>query len=181
MPDRDHPDDLDDLRELQALLGDPEATRGEIAHELLELDKIPRRLWEQALTPVHAQVRCYVARQVQDEQLGELAWALVEELNHADRVARHSRDVARGMARRTGAPLPVPKAEHAAAQPTAQLNMRLRRDDYARLREAATAVGMKPTTLARALVLNGVNKVLADMGAAKAAAQPADRQAGSAT
>ena len=45
------------------------------------------------------------------------------------------------------------------------MNFRLRGDDYARLKEAADAVGMKATTLARALVLNGARKMLEERGA----------------
>ena len=43
-----------------------------------------------------------------------------------------------------------------------QVNIRLRTDDYARLMEAANAVGLRPTTLARALVLNGAAQILRD-------------------
>jgi uncharacterized protein (DUF1778 family) len=47
-----------------------------------------------------------------------------------------------------------------------QVNIRLRRDDYARLQQAAAAVGLRPTTLARAFVLNGATKVLQERGEA---------------
>jgi hypothetical protein len=45
-------------------------------------------------------------------------------------------------------------------QPTTQVNIRLRRDDHARLAAAAAAVGLRPTTLARALILNGAARIL---------------------
>lgn len=40
--------------------------------------------------------------------------------------------------------------------------MRVRADDHERLKQAAEAVGCKPTTLARSLVLNGVAMILQD-------------------
>jgi hypothetical protein len=181
MPERDHLDDgldpgyLDDdlgpdvadyLRGRRDDLDDDDLypgvarPRGEIAPEALELDKIPRALWEQALAPVPRQERFYVAQRVADDELRELAHKLVGALDVAERRSWHARETARARARRTAAALPVADAAHAATRPTVQLNMRLRRDDYERVREAATAVGMKPTTLARALVLNGVAKVL---------------------
>ena len=43
---------------------------------------------------------------------------------------------------------------------TAQINVRLRNDDHARLAQAAAAIGLKPTTLARALILNGAATIL---------------------
>jgi hypothetical protein len=46
------------------------------------------------------------------------------------------------------------------SQSTQQVNIRLRRDDHARLIDAAGFVGLRPTTLARALVLNGVAQIL---------------------
>ena len=113
------------------------------------------------------QERFYVAQRVADDELRELAHKLVGELNLADRRSWHARDAARAKARRTAAALPVPATAHPATRPTVQLNMRLRRDDFERVREAATAVGMKPTTLARALVLNGVAKVLQERGSGR--------------
>ena len=63
------------------------------------------------------------------------------------------------------APLPSPDAEHPVTQRPVQINIRLRADDHARLARAAQSVGLPPTTLARALVLNGAAQVLRDSGA----------------
>ena len=133
---------------------------GEITPELLELDKIPRRFWEQTLTPLDLGLRFFVAQRIPDERLRDLAIQLVGALDLAEQERRRASDEAHHRARRTSAPLPAPRADHAAVRPTVQVNLRLRRDDYARLKDAATAVGLKPTSLARALVLNGVAKVL---------------------
>jgi hypothetical protein len=67
---------------------------------------------------------------------------------------------ARFQARRTGVPLPTPHADGAVLLPTVQLNIRLRRDDHAGLTRAAAAVGLRATTLARALVLNGAAQIV---------------------
>ena len=111
------------------------------------------------------QLRFYAAQRIPDEELRGLARQVVADLDIAESLARQSRDASRGRARRTAGQLPAPDAAHATARSTVQLNMRLRGDDYARLQNAATAAGMKPTTLARALVLNGVGKILRERGA----------------
>jgi hypothetical protein len=131
----------------------------------IELDKIPRRLWEQTLAPLHRHERYWIARQVANERLQEIASNLAFELDMADGKRGRERDESRFNARRTAAPLPTPPAGHAAARPAAQINIRLRRDDHAQLREAASRAGMRPTTLARALVLNGVAMILRDRAA----------------
>jgi hypothetical protein len=155
-------DDLDD--DLFAL--DDDENAGRISADDLDLEKIPRHLWAQALAPFHRSHRGYAAHRVADKRLRTLAFKLVHELDMAEVKRQRERDVARHRAQRTGAPLPRPAAGHAAVQPTVQVNIRLRRDDYARLQEAAAAVGLRPTTLARALILNGVAKVLQERGGA---------------
>jgi hypothetical protein len=134
--------------------------------ESIELEKIPRRLWEQTLAPLHRQTRAYIAGRVRDEHLQEAAWALAFELDMAECGRRDERLEARARAKkRTAAPLPSPDADHPVASRSVQLNIRLRADDHARLARAAQSVGMPPTTLARALVLNGAAQVLRDSGA----------------
>jgi hypothetical protein len=155
MPDDDYLDD-----DLYSYFADPGREDGEIPPEKLALEQIPRRLWEQTLAPVPRQQRFYVAQRVSDERLRVLAHEVVENLETADREARQARIATRRSFARTAAPLPAPDAAHVATGPTVQVNVRLRRDDHARLKDAATAAGMKPTTLARALVLNGVAKIL---------------------
>jgi hypothetical protein len=152
-------DDLDNLLALD------DESPGRISVDDLDLEKIPRHLWARALAPFHRSHRGYAAHRVADARLRHLAFKLVYELDMAEVRGRRERDVTRHRVRRTGAPLPGPDAVHAAAQPTAQVNIRLRRDDYERLHEAAAFSGLRPTTLARALVLNGVAKVLQERGA----------------
>jgi hypothetical protein len=148
MPDPDHPiypDAYDDDK---------------ISFQQLQLDKIPRRLWQQALEPYRPQHRIFAAQQVPDETLREQATNLAAEMNLADAIRVRGRFEAGTRARRTAAPLPAPDRAHPVSQSTLQVNLRLRRDDHARLAEAAAFVGLRPTTLARALVLNGVAKIL---------------------
>jgi len=130
----------------------------------IELEKVPRRLWEQTLAPLHRQQRIMVVNRIPDEELCELASSLAFELDMAECERRRVRDEARFEARRSGFPLPTPDADHAVTRPTLQVNVRLRRDDHVRLRQAAAGVGLKPTTLARALVLNGVARMLQEHG-----------------
>jgi hypothetical protein len=126
----------------------------------IELEKIPRRLWEQTLAPLHRQERALIARQVADEQLREVAWELASELDMAESRRHRAAEEARLRARRAGVPLPTPHADDAVLRPTVQLNIRLRRDDHERLAQASVAVVLRPTTLARALVLNGAAQIL---------------------
>jgi len=178
MPDRTHPDDIDDGPELAACHGDDligddfacdpgpyDGPCDQIDPADIELEKIPRRLWEQVLAPLHRSIRGYIARQVRDERMQEAAWELVSALDIADVQRREGRISARAKAKRTGAPLPSPDADHPVTHRPVQINIRLRADDHARLTRAAQSVGLPPTTLARALVLNGAAQVLRDSGA----------------
>ncbi len=140
---------------------------GDIIASRIELEKIPRRLWEQTLAPLHYQERYEVARRISDEELRGAGLELAYEMDSADVARRRERLEAQGQARRAGAPLPTPDADHATARSSPQLNFRLRHDDHARLKEAAAAAGMRPTTLARALVLNGVAMILRERDAGR--------------
>lgn len=131
---------------------------------VIELEKIPPRLWKETLAPFHRQQRIWIARQVSDEHLRELASELAFELDMAECSAANQRTQVRNAARRTGYPLPSPAPGPAAARSSVQVNLRLRRDDHERLAHAATAVGLKPTTLARSLVLNGAAMILREHG-----------------
>ena len=133
-----------------------------IHFEDLRLERIPRQLWEQTLAPYQRAQRYWIAQQVSDERLNGEAMALALEMDMAEARRRLDRREARGAMRRTAAPLPVPHADHAANRATVQVNIRLRADDHARLTHAADAAGMRPTTLARALVLNGAAQILRD-------------------
>ena len=150
MPDRTHANDIDELHP-----------------DDIELEKIPRGLWEQVLAPLPRSIRGYLARQVRDEHLQEAAWELVTALDIGAASEREGRLATRASAKRTGAPLPTPDADHPVTRPCVQINIRLRVDDHARLARAAESVGLPPTTLARALVLNGAAQVLRDSGAAE--------------
>lgn len=130
----------------------------------IQLEKIPPRLWRQTLAPVRRQQRMWLARRVPDQALRELAIDLASNLEMAEADAADARRRATNAALRTGYPLPSPGPGRAAARSSVQINIRLRRDDHERLSHAATAVGLKPTTLARSLVLNGAAMILREHG-----------------
>ena len=92
---------------------------------------------------------------------------LTFKLDMEDSGRRNARDVAHKRARRTGYPLPTPRAAHAVTRSGVQVDIRLRADDHARLAQAAGAAGMKPMTLARALVLNGAAAILRERGSSE--------------
>ena len=145
---------------------DEESGRGDhIPVSMIDLETIPRPLWKQVLVPIHPRQRSYVVSKIGDERLRELASAFVFELCMAENAERRARAEARAQARLTGVPLPAPDAEHGVTRPTVQVNFRLRRDDHAQLTQAAAAMGLRPTTLARALVLNGAAAILRERGA----------------
>ncbi|MDQ3849274.1 MAG: hypothetical protein M3296_01480, partial [Actinomycetota bacterium] len=126
----------------------------------LDLSQVPRRLWEAALAPLHYQRRYRVAQQTSDPADRSVALRLAVELESADVRRARERDERRHRARRASAQLPSPDGDHAAVRPTVQVNLRLRGDDHQRLLAAARAAGLRPTSLARALVLNGVAQIL---------------------
>lgn len=132
----------------------------EISHNAIDLEKVPHRLWEQTLAPLHPQQRGTVVRAVCDPRLQEIAWAVANKLDQDAANRQTESDRARHKARRAAYPLPTPTTAHAAVSPTVQVNIRLRADDHQRLAQAADAVGLKPTTLARALVLNGAGRII---------------------
>jgi hypothetical protein len=83
----------------------------------------------------------------EDDPLGELDEGLFRDLEPEDGIPGRIR-------------LPTPAGGHAAGRSTTQVSIRLRRDDHARLTRAAAAVGLRPTTLARELVLDGAARIL---------------------
>jgi hypothetical protein len=132
----------------------------------ISLETIPPRLWEQTLAPLPRQQRMWTALRVPDKELKRLAIELASELDMAEGDAALARRRATHAALRTGYPLPSPDPGPGAASAPApvQVNIRLRRDDHARLAQAAETVGLKPTTLARSLVLNGAAMILREHG-----------------
>jgi hypothetical protein len=154
MQEREHPNDGDS--HLYA------ADEPDPRWATVDLERIPQELWEQALRPLHRQQRTFLAMQLSDETLRSAAMELAFEMDMAESERAIARVEARHRARRTAAPLPTPTATHASAKASVQLNIRLRRDDHARLARAAAAVGLRPATLARALVLNGAAQILRD-------------------
>lgn len=148
------------------------ARMGDPGSSSIQLEKIPPRFWEQTLAPLHRQQRMWLAFRIRDEALQELAIELATELDMAECDAARARARTTHAALRTGHPLPSPSPSHAAARSTVQVNIRLRRDDHERLAQAAAAVGLRPTTLARSLVLNGAQMILREHGKEHVAPPP---------
>jgi len=136
----------------------------DLGYSSIELEKIPRRFWEQTLAPLGRQQRTWIARRIADAELRDVAMELAFELDMAESGEADARARARHAALRTGHPLPSPPPAHATARSSVQVNLRLRRDDHERLSQASAAVGLKPTTLARSLVLNGAAMILREHG-----------------
>jgi hypothetical protein len=67
--------------------------RDDIPASMIELEKIPRRLWEQTLAPLHRQQRVWVARQISDERLRDVAMKLAFELDMAECGRQRARDL----------------------------------------------------------------------------------------
>lgn len=128
--------------------------------ETIELERFPRKLWKQMFAPYPRSLRGVAVRQLSTPHLQEIGWEEAFELDMEESTRALAREKEQAAARRRGAPLPLPGADHGVARPTVQINMRLRADDHARLRRAAETVALRPTTLARALVLNGVTMIL---------------------
>lgn len=80
----------------------------EISHDSIDLEKVPRRLWEQTLAPLHRQQRYSVAHRVADEELREVAFELAFQLDMGECERANAKNIARHQARRTGHPLPTP-------------------------------------------------------------------------
>jgi hypothetical protein len=147
-PHRD-PDDEDEFDDSGIPLFDYLDQHEHMHPDCIELEKIPRRFWEQTLAPFHRSIRAGIAHRVADERLRALAFQVAVEIDHAAADARNARDEARYAARRTGYPLPMPHAGHAVAQPTKQVNIRLRADDHERV-DRGCAVRRTATDDARA-------------------------------
>ena len=79
---------------LDDVLADPDGAGldDDISPELIELEKVPRHLWEQTLAPWHPQLRFFATHRIPDDHLREQAQTLVMEMNDADRRRRHARD-----------------------------------------------------------------------------------------
>lgn len=93
MTDYEHLLDLDEDDDLPAAM--------------IELERIPRRLWEDALAPLPSRERAAIAERVRDPRLHDLALRLAAELDMADGRRRIAAAEQRFNARRRGAaPLP---------------------------------------------------------------------------
>jgi hypothetical protein len=147
------------------LFGSSRPLPADVEPTLIELEKIPRHLWEQTLAALLPPQRIYIANQVKNERLRDHAHQIAFDLFLASADRRNAEAKARHDALRAGHPLPAPHFAHPANRASVQVNLRLRRDDHTKLAQAAEAVGLKPTTLARSLVLNGVAMILRDNSA----------------
>ena len=116
-----------------------------------DLSAIPMHLWAEALRPLLPGTRRRAIRAVPPAEHGAFYMVLFElEMEDADR--HPSQDI------------PVPTlpdgADAAPAPPRRQVNFRMEAIEHERLRAHAAHLDMSPATLARLLVIRGVDQAL---------------------
>jgi hypothetical protein len=115
------------------------------------LDRIARERWREVLAPLRHRTRLRARDRTHSDV--SAAGVLVGELLLDD---------GDGVARAASAPPPaMPRGALPARRGgPRQVNFRLSADEYARLEEVARLFAMRPTTLARALTVRGVDRAL---------------------
>ena len=116
-----------------------------------DLSTIPRREWPDTLRPLLPGTRRRAVSTAPEAERGEL-WILLFELEMEDADRLPSRDI------------PTPRlpdgAEATPEPPRRQVNFRMEASEHARLQTLAEHVAMRPATLARLLVIRGVDQAL---------------------
>jgi len=127
------------------LLGEP----------LPDLDRLPRARWREVLAPLSSRARDWTIRRVAPENI-VAAVELDLELAGEDEKRREAmrRVAARGQS------LPEPRVARTVAR---QLNLKVSAEQMADLR-LAEMLSLRPTQLARMLVLSGVRRMLYEEG-----------------
>ncbi len=123
---------------------------------LPDLARIPEDRWKEVLRPLSQATRRAAVNTVRTPQDAGKALTLVGALMLED---------ARSPAPLTDALSEPPRLPAPAARPVSslqgrQVNVRLRRSDFAALRRAAEVVDMAPTQLARVFIINGSRRLL---------------------
>lgn len=128
------------------LLGEP----------LPDLDRLPRARWREVLAPLSSRARDWTIRRVAPENI-VAAVELDLELAGED---EERREAMRRVAAR-GQSLPEPRVARTVAR---QLNLKVSAEQMVDLRRLAEMLSLRPTQLARMLVLSGVRRMLYEEG-----------------
>jgi hypothetical protein len=131
---------------------------GRGVHPVPDLSKIPREHWRAVLRMTHRSVRERAARTAMriDLPAAGHATALMIEVDCEETAARERAQSAAAWPRE----LPRPRAERQRKRRSRQLNIRLSVDEHAALQRATDLLGLRPTEVARMLVVRGVHQVL---------------------
>lgn len=115
--------------------------------DLPDLNEIPRTEWREALAPLTDRQRRRAVLRVRDAEAQGEGMVLATELWLEE------------PPRRTDVPVPeLPRAAAVTARDeTRAVSFRLSHDEYARLSSLAKELSLRPTTLARLLVVRGVD------------------------
>jgi hypothetical protein len=117
-----------------------------------DLARIPREGWRAALAPLRRHTRQLSRATVVTVDDARVAGILVGDLMSDDPAARTF----------NARPAALPRGGTLARGTGHQVNFRIGPDDYERLQRAAQLYAMRPSTLARALTVRGVNLALHD-------------------
>ncbi len=149
-PEHDEITEHDEMREHDGI-----PIRGNYGGEPVpDLNRIPRERWREVLAPLSDPTRRQARAAVQSMEDVIAAGILLGELLIADCGARaRARDTA---------PPRMPAGSPPAKGAGRQVNFRLGPDEHARLLQAAKLFGMRPTALARAMTVRGVDRALYD-------------------
>ncbi len=118
-----------------------------------DLDELPSERWREVLGPLSGRTRTWAMRRVANVDRRIAAMELAVELEEHD---KQRADALRRAAARSS-PLPAPRADREGLR---QVNLKLRPDQVEDLRRLASTLALKPTQLARMLVVNGVRRML---------------------
>jgi len=117
------------------------------------LDELPSERWREVLGPLSGRTRTWAMRRVANIDRRIAAMELAAELEKHD---QQRADALRRAAARSS-PLPAPRTDREGLR---QVNLKLRPDQVEDLRRLAATLSLKPTQLARMLVVNGVRRML---------------------
>ena len=116
-----------------------------------DLSTIPKEAWAAVLRPLPPRTRRRAVWTAAEEDRGD-GWILCVDLEEEDADRLPSRDI----------PIPtLPGGEEVpAVPPRRQVNFRMEASEHARLQTLAEHLAMRPATLARLLVIRGVDQAL---------------------
>jgi hypothetical protein len=97
----------------------------DIPPSMIDLEKIPRRVWDQVLAPLRWQERSFIAQQVRDARLRDLASRLAAEMDMAECRRRIAAAEARFFGRHNASTPPAGTAQPTGSTPPTGPNARI--------------------------------------------------------